>query len=425
LDFLENLKRIKIADYAPHPKNPNGHPLEQLAELDDSLGRFGQFKNVVVWRDYFLAGHGLVEAARRRGISELVAVDMSHLSETDALALMVADNQLAELSVMDDKLLADLLAVFPEPMDVPGITEDWLDEFGDLWLGEEPPAEGEDTEPKIELAEVLRGEWGVEPGQLWELGQHRLICGDCTDPAVVKRVMGGEQAEMCFTDPPYGVAIGDKNKMLNSIVDPITGKTRSHHKRVQKNLVNDDISERELAELVKAAFDEVLNVLSPGGAWYVCVPGGPLMMIFGEALKLRGVWRQTITWVKNQSTFSPMGVDYHWQSEPIIYGWSPGAGHRYYGGRKQTTVWEIAKPMASPEHPTMKPVDLVERAIQNSTKVDELVYDPFLGSGTTLVACENLKRQCRAVEIDPGYVAVAIQRWATHTDGEPKLLEAA
>lgn len=127
--------------------------------------------------------------------------------------------------------------------------------------------------------------------------------------------------------------------------------------------------------------------------------------------------------MKNNATFAPLGVDYHWQEEPIFYGWVPGAAHRYYGGRQQTTVWEIDRPQKSPEHPTMKPVELVERAVTNSSQPGEMVLDMFVGSGTTLIACERLGRKCRAVELSPGYVAVTLQRWADMTGQTPRLVE--
>ena len=244
--------------------------------------------------------------------------------------------------------------------------------------------------------------------------KHLLIVGDCTDAAVVARVMGGERARLVWTDPPYGVAVGDKNKFLNSIA-------RSN--RVEENLINDTLDEAGLAALLAASFDNALAACTAGAAWYVAAPPGPLHLVFGQALKDRGIWRQIIHWVKNNATFAPLGVDYHWQEEPMFYGWTPGAAHRFYGGRKQTTVWEIDRPTKSPEHPTMKPLELVERAVTNSSQSGEIVLDPFLGSGTTLIACERLGRRCRAVEISPGYVAVALQRWSDMTGKTPRLID--
>jgi site-specific DNA-methyltransferase (adenine-specific) len=213
--------------------------------------------------------------------------------------------------------------------------------------------------------------------------------------------MQGEKAEMVWTDPPYGVSVGDKNKYLNSIA-------RSN--RVEENLENDTIDEAGITALLVAAFDNATSHCTAGAAWYVAAPPGPLHLLFGAVLKDRGIWRQTIQWVKNNATFSPMGVCYHWQAEPIFFGWLPNAGHRWYGGRKQTTVWNIDRPTKSPEHPTMKPVELVDRAVSNSSQPGEIVFDPFLGSGTTMVAAHRLGRRCFGCEIDPGYAAVCLQR---------------
>jgi DNA modification methylase len=187
-------------------------------------------------------------------------------------------------------------------------------------------------------------------------------------------------------------------------------------------LQNDTLDESGLMQMLSMSFDNAMAHCLAGAAWYVAAPGVPLHVLFGQCLKDRGIWRQTIQWVKNNATFSPMGVCYHWQSEPIFFGWLPNGGHRWYGGRKQTTVWQIDRPAKSLEHPTMKPVELVARAIENSSLSGEIVYEPFSGSGTTIMACEQLGRRCRAVEISPGYVAVALERWATATGKTPELI---
>jgi DNA modification methylase len=222
----------------------------------------------------------------------------------------------------------------------------------------------------------------------------------------VARLMDGAEIELVWTDPPYGVAVGDKNKYLNSIAPS---------NRVEENLVNDTLGEPALVAMLRASFDLAMASCTAGAAWYVAAPAVPLHVLFGLALKERGIWRQTIQWVKNNATFSPMGVDYHWQAEPIFYGWMSNAAHRYRGGRQQTTVWNIDRPSKSPEHPTMKPVELVERAVANSSDAGHVVYDPFLGSGTTLIACERLGRRCYAMEIAEQYVDVAVRRWQAFT----------
>lgn len=213
--------------------------------------------------------------------------------------------------------------------------------------------------------------------------------------------MGDARAEMVWTDPPYGVGIGNKNKHLNTIAPS---------NRVTENLTGDTLTPDQLYALLAGSFDAAIGVCSPGASWYVAAPPGPLHLVFGRVLDERGIWHQTIQWVKNNATFSPLGVDYHWRCEPIFYGWLPNASHHFYGGRKQDTVWEIDRPGKSPEHPTMKPVELVVRAIQNSSQAGEAVLDPFLGSGTTLAASHLTGRIGYGMEIEPKYVAVTLER---------------
>ena len=217
----------------------------------------------------------------------------------------------------------------------------------------------------------------------------------------VTKLMQDESIEMVWTDPPYGVNIGKKNKYLNSI---------GHSYRVEGNLFKDTLDEDGIVSMLCVAFDNAIKNCLAGASWYVAAPAWPLQILFGQVLKDRGIWRQTIQWVKNNSTFSPMGVCYHWQAEPIFFGWLPNGGHRWHGGRTQTTVWNIDKPLKSPEHQTMKPIELVARAIENSSESNQTIYDPFLGSGTTLVACEQTGRIGRGIEIEPKYVAVSLER---------------
>lgn len=277
-----------------------------------------------------------------------------------------------------------------------------------------------DVEPRIPMAVELQKKWETAVGQVWDFPSrtegivHRVVCGDSKSPEVVGKAMGALLAEMVWTDPPYGVDLGEKNRYLTSI---------------GKNWRTDDMEgdaledEDELRELLTLAFDNALVHCLDGGAWYVCAPAGPLYLIFGELLNGRGIWRQTIQWVKDHPTFSPLGVDYHWQAEPIFYGWKPGAGHRYYGGRKQSTVWEINRPVHSPEHPTIKPLELAERAVENSSAEGEVALDLFGGAGTLLLACENLGRCARLVELMPTYTAVILERYQEAYGIEPVLVE--
>ncbi len=399
---------------AANPKNPRIHPDYQADALEQVLDEVGFIDRVILNRTTgrLIDGHLRVKMALAKGMSS-IPVEYVELNEAEEKLVLATFDPIAGLADFDIDKLAALSEDVKLDFDVD--LEDFFSDDAGFDFGDNSAAdEGRDTEAAIDKATELQAQYSTALGQLWQLGEHRLIVGDCTDAATVERLMNGEKAEMVFTDPPYGVAVGDKNKFLNSIA-------RSN--RVEENLQNDDISEPELTDMLCKSFDNAMGVCLTGGAWYVAAPAGPLHVLFGQVLKDRGIWRQTIQWVKNNATFSPMGVDYHWRAEPIFYGWMPGAAHRYYGGRQQTTVWEIDRPMKSPEHPTMKPIELPERAMANSSKDNETVYDPFVGSGTTILAAHNLGRIARACEIDPGYAAVTIHRWEKHTGGKAELID--
>lgn len=328
----------------------------------------------------------------------LVAVRRTGLTESQKTRLALLDNRSAETAEWD----ATVLAAMAE--DGVKLDDLFCDDELTAILGEVPIVEGDggdefDTTPDD-------GPTTVQPGEVWALGRHRLMCGDSTKAEDVGRLMDGAKAEMVWTDPPYGVSIGDKNKYLNSL---------ARSKRIEENLIGDEIDEVRLASLLGKAFEQTALHCRAGAAWYVASSSGPMMVVFGTAIGQLGVWRQTIAWVKNNATLSPMGVDYHNRYEIIFYGWLPNAGHRYYGGRKQDTVWEIDRPSSSPEHPTMKPIELVARAVENSSKRGELIYDPFLGSGTTVIAAQRTGRVCYGMEIEPKYCDVIIKRYNAET----------
>ena len=415
-------KRSTYDGITPDLKNANKGTERGRYMVEASLRETGAGRSILLDRDgRIIAGNKTFEAASDIGLPvrvvetdgrELVAVKRTDLDLSDdtgtARKLAYYDNRASEIGLewSPEQLLADIGA----GLDLSAMFRQ--DELDELLADLTPTTEG-DTAPQVDRAEELRQKWQTAAGQLWQLGEHRLIVGDCTDAATVARVMGGDSAELVWTDPPYGVAVGDKNKFLNSIAPS---------NRIEENLENDTLDETALMAMLSAAFDNAIAHCRAGAAWYVAAPAGPLHVLFGQALKERGIWRQTIQWVKNNATFSAMGVCYHWQAEPIFFGWLPNGAHRWHGGRKQTTVWEIDRPVASPEHPTMKPVELVARAVENSSLSGEVVYEPFSGSGTTIIACENLGRRCRAVEISAAYCAVALQRWADHTQRTPVLL---
>lgn len=213
--------------------------------------------------------------------------------------------------------------------------------------------------------------------------------------------MGGGLADMVITDPPYGVAY--------------VGKTKDALK-----VENDDVDEKTLAEMCKDWFDRADEVSRDGAYWVATVPAGPLHGVFFFDWKQRGILRQVMVWNKDSMVLGHS--EYHYKHEPILFGWKPGGDRLKNDDRTKTTVWDFPRPKASREHPTMKPVEMWAYAIGNHTKSGDTVYEPFSGSGTTIIACEQLGRKCRAIELNPGYVAVALQRWADATGKMPKRL---
>ncbi len=248
-------------------------------------------------------------------------------------------------------------------------------------------------------------------GDLWILGAHRLLCGDATDRKDALRLMDGGLAAAMWTDPPFGVSYAGKTK------DALT-------------IENDDAA--GLPALLRGAFAQAARVLEPGAPFYVAHPAGPLAAEFERAVREAG-WRhhQTLVWVKDALVLGHS--DYHFRHEPILYGWTKGPGRsgrgdhdgsRWYGDDAQSSVLEVARPRRSDEHPTTKPVELVARCLLNSTKEGDVVYEPFAGSGTTLLACGQLGRVCRALEIDPTYCDVIVARWEKLTGKTAKRVRA-
>jgi site-specific DNA-methyltransferase (adenine-specific) len=250
---------------------------------------------------------------------------------------------------------------------------------------------------------------GVKTGDLFALGDHRLLCGDSTKPKDVARLMDGAIADIIWTDPPYGVGYQSTEKLLTG------DKYASHRRKDGKTLSNDDLTAEQTRQLVTESLR--LAPLKPGGVFYVCSPSGDLELQFRLALIDAGMpLRQQVVWAKDRFVFGRQ--DYQWRHETVLYGWKDGAAHYFIDDRTQDTVWEIPRPARSEEHPTMKPVELVVRSLNNSSLPGQVVYEPFDGSGTTIIASEQLGRRCYAIEIDPKYVSVAIERWQNFSGGK-------
>jgi DNA modification methylase len=229
---------------------------------------------------------------------------------------------------------------------------------------------------------------------------------------MVEAVMGGEKAILVVTDPPYNVSI------FGGTHDPRDKKNYGKGPKIK----NDNMSDEDFDEFLLNVFLGIDNVLEMGGVYYVCAPAGRAETQFRNALEKVFKLRECLVWVKQQFVFGRQ--DYHWRHESILYGWKSGSAHYFCNDKTQDNVWEFNRPMRSEkEHPTQKPIELFARMISNSSRTNDLIYDPFLGSGTTLIACHNLNRQCRGIELDPGYAAVTLQCFLDYTDIQPELIK--
>jgi len=394
------LETVPLSAISPDPANTRKHSRRNLDAIKASLRRFGQQKPIVVdAKGVVLAGNGTLAAATELGWPGIQIVRTA-LAGVDATAFGIADNRTAELAEWDDKL-GDVLASL-KAEDFP-LAEIGFDEAELAELAGEPEPSDADAEPQIDKAEELRAKWGVELGQVWELGQHRIACGDSTSAEVVKRLLGEEKPHLMVTDPPYGVEYDASWRA------EVNGDGPDSNRAVGK-VLNDD----------RADWTEAWKLFE-GDVAYVWHADkfSPVVARSLEATKFE--MRALVIWGKNRHTFGR--GDYHSQHEPCWYAVRKGRTGHYNGDRTQSTLWEIDKPKKSETgHSTQKPLECMERPIRNNSKPGDLIYEPFSGSGTTIIACERTGRKCRAIELNPAYVAVAIQRWADATGKEPRKL---
>jgi DNA modification methylase len=343
-----------------------------------------------------IAGHARLLAARRLHMTQGPVIVLDHLTETQRRALVLADNRLAMSAGWDEELLRVELESLKEDqfdLDVLGFTNDELDE---IFTDEESDRDGltdDDAVPdEPEKATTVAGD-------VWVLGTHRLLCGDATQMGDVEKVLAGGLADMVFTDPPYNVAY--------------EGKTS------KKLTIGNDALGEKFYDFLRESSANMLAVTK--GAIYMCMSSSELHTLFRAFSDAGGHWSTFVIWAKHHFTLGRS--DYQRMYEPILYGWRKGVDHFWCGDRNQGDVWFIKRPMANLEHPTMKPVELVQRALRNSSKTRDTILDPFGGSGTTLISCEKTGRQARVIELDPKYCDVIVRRWEEWT-GEMAINEA-
>ena len=390
------VERRPVASLIPYARNARTHSPDQVAQVAASIREWGWTVPVLVdEQSNIIAGHCRVLAAQRLGLAEVPVMVARGWSDAQKQAYVIADNKLALNAGWDEDLLRIELG------EVRGLGADLgLTGFGELeieaLLGLTSSDADPDEAPEVPVEPIS------QPGDLWICGEHRILCGDAMVTADIESVLAGELADMCFTDPPYGVnyAISAKDKQ------------RGKHRPI----LNDRPGEGFEA-MLRAANANILAATK--GAVYVCMSSSELDTLQWAFRDAGGRWSTFLIWAKH--TFTLGRADYQRQFEPILYGWKDGADHFWCGARDQGDVWFFDKPSRNDLHPTMKPVALVERAIRNSSKSRDVVLDPFGGSGTTMIAAERLGRRARLIELDPKYVDVIVQRWQSFTGGTATL----
>ena len=377
-----NVIERDLTSIRPYENNPRDNEAA-VAFVANSIREFGWKQPIVIDKDgVIIAGHTRYKAAQTLGLKSAPCVIADDLTEEQVKAYRLADNKVGEIATWDFEALEEELDAI-EDID--------MSDFGFFTEDKEEQIVEDDFEPEPpEIPKAKRGE-------VYQLGDHRLMCGDSTSADDVQKLMGGKEADFVFTDPPWNVSYGQENERWK-----------------QRSILNDSMSTDDFKAFMNSAFKRMNEASKPGAMVYVVMSAqewGNLML----TLKDNGFhWSSTIIWNKDQLVLSRK--DYHTKYEPIWYGWKEGEGRLCpLKDRKQSDVWDFDRPKRSDEHPTMKPVALVARAITNSSAKGNLVLDLFGGSGTTLIAAEETGRACRMMELDPKYVDVIINRWEQAT----------
>ena len=377
------MRLVPITKLVPYVNNARTHSPEQIQKLRSSLREFGFINPVIIDRDYgVIAGHGRIAAAKQEGISEVPCVFADHLTEAQKKAYIIADNRMAMDAGWDEELLRVEIEALQgmnfDPL-LTGFDEKELSKLFD---------DGKDvTDDGFDLAVALEKASFVERGDVWTVGRHRLVCGDATNADDVALLMNGKRANLLLTDPPYGVSFKS--------ADGLT-------------IQNDSLKNEEFYTFLLSAFKNAADHMEKGGAAYVFhadTEGLNFRKAFIDAgFHLAGC----CIWVKDSLVLGRS--DYQWQHEPVLYGFLQNGKHAWYSDRKQTTVWQFAKPKRNENHPTSKPLDLLGYPIGNSTQENAVVLDPFGGSGSTMMACQQTNRVCCMMELDEKYASVILRR---------------
>ena len=402
------IEYLPIDSIHPYEKNARKHQKEDVSAIVKSIEQFGFDDPIGIWHDTIVEGHGRLLAAKQLGMKEVPCIRLDHLSDEERRAYGLAHNKIAELSEWDKQMLPDELGnIFNIDMsnfgfDMPDADEDEFDVEKELEQIEEPT---------------------TKSGELYKLGNHYLMCGDSLSETDVKKLMQGNEADLLVTDPPYNVNVSNSEG---------------------KQIANDNMPKEEFKAFITKAMKNASKVLKNGGGFYIWYGDIEDVAFRTACIENNLLIKQCLIWVKNGQTLGRQ--DYQWRHEPCLYGWKEGACHYFIDDRSQNTVIEDTpdinkmtkeqlkayikellkgqipttimredKPLKDGDHPTMKPVKLISKQIHNSSRRKEIVVDLFGGSGTTLMACEQLDRHCYSMEYDPKYCDVIIKRWESFT----------
>lgn len=435
---IAEVQEVPVEKLIPYVNNAKMHSDEQVTMIASSIREFGFLSPVLIDRDFnVIAGHGRIAAAKKLDLKEIPCVYVEGLTDAQRKAYILADNKLTELGGWDKALLTSELKELSEAGFDINLTGFNIDDIGvdDIDFSDVDVSVEDDEE-------AAKPKYDVKPGQVYKLGRHRLMCGDSTKEEDVNKLIGDETIDLFLTDPPYNVGLG---------YDETPEEAAKRHRRTDGKVVANDKwnDDDEFTKFLISAFSNADEHMKPGGVFYIWHAPGYLSLLFRNAVKSVG-WevRQTLGWVKNVFVFGRS--DYHYRHEPCLYGWKEGAAHYFIEDRKQDSVFDAPlridsmsedelkkelhriydfstvlyedRPMSSEEHPTMKPVNLFKRLIINSSKENENVLDLFGGSGTTIIACEQLKRNAFVMELDPEYASSIIERYEQVTGDKAELI---
>ena len=382
------MKLVPISKLVPYANNARTHSPEQINKLRGSLREFGFVSPVIIDKDYgILAGHGRVMAARAENIEQVPCVFVDHLTEAQKKAYILADNRFALDAGWDEEMLrVEMEALQGMDFDI-SLTGFDESEIADLLSLDD----GEAQEDDFDVDAALQAEPFVKAGDLWLLGKHRLLCADSTRPEDVKLLMDSKKANVCITDPPYSCNY--------------TGSTGM-------KIMNDNLKGEEFYQFLLSAFKNAYENLADGAAIYIFHSDAEKVNFYNAVVADGFHYSTTCIWVKQSLVLGRF--DYQMRHEPVIYAFKDTVKHKFYGDRKQTTVWEFDRPSKSKLHPTTKPLPLIAYPMKNSSLVNSIVLDLFGGSGSTLMAAEQMDRTAYLMELDPAYASAIVRRFVAY-----------